>query len=34
MMVSRDVLGPAGRVTLHAQTPFVQSDVKKASSQC
>ena len=27
--VSYDVLGPAGRVVLHAQTPFVQSDFKK-----
>ena len=26
-MVSYDVLGPGGRVILHAQTPFVQSDV-------
>ena len=29
VMVSYDVLGPGGRVTLHAQTPFVQSDVKR-----
>ena len=29
VMVSYDVLGPGGRVVLHAQTPFVQSDVKK-----
>ena len=29
VMVSCDVLGPGGRVTLHAQTPFVQSDVKR-----
>ena len=29
VMVSYDVLGPGGRVILHAQTPFVQSDVKK-----
>ena len=28
-MVSYDVLSPGGRVTLHAQTPFVQSDVKR-----
>ena len=28
-MVSYDVLGPGGRVILHAQTPFVQSDVKR-----
>ena len=28
-MVSYDVLGPGGRVVLHAQTPFVQSDVKR-----
>ena len=27
-MVSYDVLGLGGRVILHAQTPFVQSDVK------
>ena len=25
VMVSYDVLGPGGRVILHAQTPFVQS---------
>ena len=29
-MVSCDVLGPGGRVILHAQTPFVQSDVKRS----
>ena len=29
VMVSYDVLGPGGRVILHAQTPFVQSDVKR-----
>ena len=29
VMVSYDVLGPGGRVMLHAQTPFVQSDVKR-----
>ena len=29
VMVSCDVLGPGGRVILHAQTPFVQSDVKR-----
>ena len=29
VMVSHDVLGPGGRVLLHAQTPFVQSDVKR-----
>ena len=28
-MVSCDVLGPGGRVILHAQTPFVQRDVKR-----
>ena len=28
-MASYDVLGPGGRVVLHAQTPFVQSDVKR-----
>ena len=28
-MVSYDVLGSGGRVKLHAQTPFVQSDVKR-----
>ena len=28
-MVSYDVLGPGGRVILHAQTLFVQSDVKR-----
>ena len=28
-MVSYDVLGPGGRVKLHPQTPFVQSDVKR-----
>ena len=28
-MVSCDVLGPGGRVILHAQTPFVQSDFKR-----
>ena len=34
VMVSHDVMGPGGRVILHTHTPFVQSDVKKASSQC
>ena len=29
VMVSYDVLGPGGRVVLYAQTPFVQSDVKR-----
>ena len=29
VMVSHNVLGPGGRVILHAQTPFVQSDVKR-----
>ena len=29
VMVSYDVLGPGGRAILHAQTPCVQSDVKK-----
>ena len=29
VMVSCDVLGPGGRVVLHAQTLFVQSDVKR-----
>ena len=29
VMVSYDVLGPGGRVILHAQTPYVQSDVKR-----
>ena len=29
VMVSYDVLGSGGRVALHAQTPFVQSDVKR-----
>ena len=33
-MVSYDFLGPGGRVILHAQILFVQSDVKMASSQC
>ena len=28
-MVSYDVLGPGGRVILHAQTPFMQSDLKR-----
>ena len=28
-MVSYDVLGLGGRVILHAQTPFVQRDVKR-----
>ena len=28
-MVSYDVLGPGGRTILHAQTPLVQSDVKR-----
>ena len=28
-MVSHDALGPGRRVMLHAQTPFVQSDVKR-----
>ena len=28
-MVSDDVLGSGGRVILHAQTPFVQSDFKR-----
>ena len=28
-MVSHDVLGPGGRVVWHAQTPSVQSDVKR-----
>ena len=28
-MVSYDVLGSGGRLVLHAQTPFVQSDVKR-----
>ena len=28
-MVSYDVLGPGGRGMLHAQTPFVQSDVTR-----
>ena len=29
VMVSFDVLGPGGRVILHVQTLFVQSDVKR-----
>ena len=29
VMVSHDVLGRGGRVIMHAQTPFVQSDVKR-----
>ena len=29
VMVSYDVLVPGGRVILHAQTPFLQSDVKR-----
>ena len=29
VMVLYDVLGPGGRVVLHAQTPFVQSDAKR-----
>ena len=29
VMVSYDVLGPGGRVILHAQTPVVESDVKR-----
>ena len=29
MMVSYDALDPGGRVALHAQTPFVQSDVER-----
>ena len=28
-MVSYDVLGPGGRGVLHAQTPFVESDVRR-----
>ena len=29
VMVSYDILDPGGRVTLHAQIPFVQSDVRR-----
>ena len=33
VMVSYNILGPGGRVVMHSQTPFVQSDVRSAGQK-